>query len=73
MITTTTEWQVFKGLVKVLDETIVAIGICEHEVNNICSCFERQLRVEAQKIINKHEERAKALHKIGYVNIIGGK
>lgn len=54
MITTKTEWDVFKQLVKSLDETIVSIGKCEHDVN-ICSCMERQLRLDAEKIIKKHE------------------
>ena len=56
MITTTTEWKIFKRLVESLDETILAIGGCEHDIN-VCSCKEYQLRKEAEEIIKKHKKR----------------
>ena len=56
MITTKIEWNVFKRLIESLDETIDAIGGCEHEVN-VCSCKERWLKKDTEEIINKHKKR----------------
>ena len=56
MITTKTEWDIFKRLVESLDETIVAIGGCEHEIN-VCACKESRLKMEAEEIIIKHKKR----------------
>ena len=43
-------------VIEVLNETIVAIGGCEHEIN-VCTCKERWLKKDAEEIIIKHKKR----------------
>lgn len=49
MITSHKEWEVFYELVRALDDTLKAIGGCDHSVN-ICQCEYEILREKAREI-----------------------
>lgn len=54
MITTKREYQLFVALVQQLDESIKAIGGCDHPVN-ICICDLISLRAQSEAIVQKHK------------------
>lgn len=62
MITTRSEWSTFLALVSQLEDTIKAVGECDHGVN-ICCCGEKRLLEEAYAVIVKHKKRGYYLHR----------